>query len=59
IWLLNGTIYSQKLAPHLDISASVYNILDKKYATPAGVQNIQNVITQDGRSFRVKVGLEF
>ena len=58
-WLLNGTIYSHKLAPHLTISVSVSNILDQRYATPSSVQTIQDALTQEGRTFRLKLGLQF
>lgn len=59
ICTLNATIYSLNLAPHLDFSVSVYNILDQKYSTPGGVKNIQDTITQDGRTFRVKLGYKY
>lgn len=57
--LLNGTLYSRNLLPGLDFSASVYNILGQKYRTPGGVENLQDTITQDGRTFRLKLGYQF
>lgn len=59
MWVLNGTLYSRKLAPHLDFSVSVYNILDQKYRTPGGAKNLQDSISQDGRTFRLKIGYKF
>ena len=59
IYTLNATIYTRNLAPNLDFSVSVYNILDQKYSTPGGGKNIQDAITQDGRTFRVKLGYKF
>ncbi len=43
------------LASHVDLSASVYNLLDKKYFDPPSTDNLQQEIQQDGRSFRVKM----
>jgi outer membrane receptor for ferrienterochelin and colicins len=59
LWALNGTLYSRELVKGLTFSASIYNILDQKYATPGGVKNLQDVITQDGRTFRLKLGYQF
>ena len=59
IWMLNGTLYSRNLAPHVEFSVSVYNILDQKYSTPGGLENLQDAISQDGRTFRVKLGYQF
>ncbi len=59
LWALNGTLYSRNLLPGLNFSVSVYNILDQKYDTPTGVNNLQDVITQDGRQFRLKLGYQF
>jgi len=59
MWVLNGTLYTRKLAPHFDFSVSVYNIFDQRYAAPAGVKNLQDTIPQDGRTFRVKLGYQF
>jgi iron complex outermembrane receptor protein len=58
-WLLNATLYSQEIAPGLELSASIYNVLDRKFSTPGGVEHLQDSIQQDGRSFRVKVTHRF
>ena len=58
-WMLNGTLYSRNLLPNLTVSASIYNILDQKFSTPAGIGYLQDTITQDGRTFRVKVTYKF
>ncbi|HEV8699896.1 MAG TPA: TonB-dependent receptor [Candidatus Polarisedimenticolia bacterium] len=50
----NLTFLSRQLAKGLDLSASVYNVFDKKYGDPGGPQHLQDVIEQDGRSFRLK-----
>jgi len=40
---------------HLDVSASVFNVLDKKYFDPGRPEDPENAIQQDGRSFRIKL----
>jgi iron complex outermembrane receptor protein len=43
------------LGKHLDLSTSVYNILDKKYFDPGRPEDVQDAIQQDGRNFRIKI----
>ncbi len=54
-WLLNATLFSRELIPGLEVSASVYNLLDQKYRTPGGEEHLQDTIAQDGRTFRLKM----
>ena len=58
-WLLNATLYSRDIAPGLEFSASVYNLLDQKYGTPVSDVFRQESIAQDGRTFRLKVTYRF
>jgi outer membrane receptor protein involved in Fe transport len=53
--LLNVTILDRKLGKHGDLSASVYNLLDKRYSDPASGANPEQSIPQDGRNFRVQL----
>lgn len=53
-WLANATLLATRLAPGLEMSASVYNLFDRRYADPAGPELAQAVIRQDGRAFRLK-----
>ena len=53
------TLFSQNLLKGLDLSASVYNLLDKNYSDPSTPFHVQNVIQQDGRTFRVKLTYRF
>jgi outer membrane receptor protein involved in Fe transport len=53
--IVNFTFLGRKLARHVDLSASIYNLLDKKYFDPASGDTLQHAIEQDGRSFRVKM----
>ena len=57
--LANVTLFSQKLAPNLEVSASIYNLFDTRHAHPVSETHTQDVIEQPGRSFRVKVTWKF
>jgi iron complex outermembrane receptor protein len=57
--LLNFTLFSQNLVKELDLSASVYNLLDTDYGDPSTPWHRQDVIAQDGRTFRVKLTYRF
>jgi iron complex outermembrane receptor protein len=57
--LANVTLFSQNLAPGLEISASVYNLFDARYAHPVSAAHAQDAIEQSGRSFRVKLTYKF
>lgn len=55
----NLTLISQKLAHGLEISASLYNLFDRRYVDPGRPEHLQDVILQDGRNFRVKLSYLF
>lgn len=57
--VFNVTLLGHTLGRHLDLSTSVYNILDKKYFDPGRPEDVQNAIQQDGRSFRIKITAKF
>jgi outer membrane receptor for ferrienterochelin and colicins len=61
--VINLTLFSQNLVKGLDISASVYNVLDRKFSDPAsqvhGRLHEQDTLQQDGRTFRVKLTYRF
>jgi outer membrane receptor protein involved in Fe transport len=54
-FIMNMTLYSRKLWKELDLSASLYNVFNKRYADSADLQHVQTSIPQDGRNFRVKL----
>lgn len=60
--MANLTLLSEKLRPGLQLSASVYNLFDRKHADPVafdvGVPT-RDVIQQDGRNFRFKLTYRF
>ena len=57
----NLTFVSNRLAKNLELSASLYNLFDEQYADPPSLEHCDsldrclNGITQDGRSFRLKL----
>jgi outer membrane receptor for ferrienterochelin and colicin len=57
--VVNFTLFSQNLIKNLDVSVSIYNLLDKKYYDPASNFHLENAIQQDGRTFRLKLTYRF
>jgi outer membrane receptor for ferrienterochelin and colicins len=59
-FVANLTLFSVSLpVKGLDLSASIYNILDTRYRDPVGAELRQTGIEQDGRTFRVKLTYGF
>jgi outer membrane receptor for ferrienterochelin and colicins len=57
--VFNATALAHPFGKHLDLSASVYNLLDKKYFNPGRPEDPEDAIQQDGRTFRVKLTAHF
>ncbi|MFZ1205674.1 MAG: TonB-dependent receptor [Candidatus Acidiferrales bacterium] len=57
--VLNATLIGPTLGKHADISASVYNLLDKKYSFPGRPEDPEDALLQDGTTFRVKLTCHF
>ena len=57
--VVNWTVFAQKLAPGLELSGSIYNLLDARYSTPSSGNTLQDTISQNGRTFRAKVTYAF
>jgi outer membrane receptor for ferrienterochelin and colicins len=57
--VFNATALGHAFGRHLDVSASVYNLLDKKYFNPGRPEDPEDAIQQDGRTFRVKLTAHF
>jgi iron complex outermembrane receptor protein len=53
--VFNVTLLGHTLGRHLDLSGSLYNILDKRYADPGRPEDPEDSIQQDGRNFRIKI----
>jgi outer membrane receptor for ferrienterochelin and colicins len=58
-FITNMTLSSQKLLKGMNISGSVYNLFGENYGDPVGAEFRQDVIEQDGRSFRIKITYTF
>ncbi len=57
--VLNFTLFSHNLVPNLEMSASIYNLLDRRYDDPASRFHQQAIIERDGRTFRLKLTYRF
>ncbi len=57
--IANFTLFSREIVKGLDVSVSVYNLLDAEYGYPGAGDHLQDVLRQDGRSFRVKLTYHF
>jgi outer membrane receptor for ferrienterochelin and colicins len=57
--VFNVTLLAHSLSKHLDLSASVYNLFDKKYFDPGRPEDPEDTIQQDGRNFRIKLTVRF
>ncbi len=55
----NLTLIYGKLLPSLDLSASIFNVFNRRYSDPGGSEHISDAVLQDGRSFRIKLGYAF
>ena len=57
--LVNFTLFSQKLVKGMELSASIYNLFDTRYSVSSSGNTLQDIIEQNGRSFRVKLTYKF
>lgn len=57
--VINATLLSRNLGGHADLSAGLYNLLDKNYADPGAEEHLQDSLRQDGRNFRLKLTFRF
>jgi len=55
----NLTLFSKELVKGLEVSASVYNLLDARYVSLGSGGHLQDTIPQDGRSLRLKMTYRF
>ena len=53
------TFLSRALPKGFELSGSVYNIFDKRYADPGSEEHRQEGIVQQGRTFRVRLTYSF
>ncbi len=57
--VVNFTLFSRNLIKNVEFSGTVYNLLNRRYEDPASNFHVQDVLQQDGRSFRVKLTYRF
>ena len=57
--LVNLTLLARPLGPGLQVSTSVYNLLDHAYGDPGGEELAQEVVQQDGRVVRIGMRYQF
>jgi outer membrane receptor for ferrienterochelin and colicin len=57
--IANTTLLSKELVRDLEVSASVYNMFNKKFSGPVGQYFNQKSIQQDGRSWKIKMTYRF
>jgi iron complex outermembrane receptor protein len=58
-FVANLTLLSRELWKNLELSGTLYNLFDEDYGAPASDEHLQDVISQDGRTFRVKLTYRF
>jgi len=58
-WVANFTLLSREIVKGLEISASLYNVFDKKYSDPVGADFSADAVQQNGRQFRLKLTYKF
>jgi len=57
--VLNFTMLGHSLGKHLEFSASVYNVFNKKYFDAGRPEDPEDTIQQEGRNFRIKLTAKF
>lgn len=58
-FVTNMTLYSHNIFKTLEVSGGVFNLFNKEYEDPAGEEHTQDIIEQDGRTFRIKITYAF
>jgi outer membrane receptor for ferrienterochelin and colicins len=61
VYLTNVTLFTRNLLTRLEVSASVYNLLNKKYSDPVSFNDLNplDTVQQDGRTYRLKLTYAF
>jgi outer membrane receptor for ferrienterochelin and colicins len=57
--LTNFTMLSEQIKNRFDLSFSIYNLFDTRYGNPGSAEHRQDIIPQDGRTFRLKFTYRF
>ena len=57
--IANVTLFSLRMIRDMEVSGTVYNVFDKSYGDPGSTEHVQDIIEQDGRTYRVKLTYRF
>jgi outer membrane receptor for ferrienterochelin and colicins len=57
--VVNFTLFSKNIVKGLEISATIYDLFDETYGDPSTPFHSEDIIYQDGRSFRLKLTYRF
>ena len=52
---VNFNLMGPRIGKHVDLSAGLYNLLNKRYFDPPSTPETEGSIPQDGRTFRIKM----
>lgn len=55
VFLANLTLLARQLPGRLEASASVYNLFNRLYGDPGSEEHVEDVLFQDGRTFRCEL----
>jgi iron complex outermembrane receptor protein len=55
VFLANATLLARRLPGRLEATVSVRNVFDRRWADPGAEEHAQDVIVQDGRTFRLEL----
>lgn len=58
-FVTNLTLFRKELRKGFVFSSGIYNLFNKRYGDPGSEEHVQDIIQQDGRSFRFKVTYRF
>lgn len=58
-WIANLNLYTVHLTRHFDVSATAFNLFNRRYADPASAAFTQRTIAQDGRRLLFKLRYEY
>jgi outer membrane receptor for ferrienterochelin and colicin len=57
--IANWTLFTRELIRGVEFSASIYNLFDTRYGFPGAEEHAEDIIPQDGRTFRLTLGYRF
>ena len=56
---VNLTVTSKEFVAGLSVSASFYNLFDEQYRDPVSEEHLQDILLQQGRTYRVNLSYRF